>query len=170
MAGEAGGQPQRLVLPLVAEHEVDVAERERGQRLLGLGLDQLAAQPRRLAPSARSPGSRACIATDWKAAIRARPVTVPAAAARSASARRGALEQRLGVLDQHERRVGQPHAAAGPLEQLHAGLALEHRELLRDGRGRELQRVGDGGDRPALVQFAQQPQAAELEHRSNATG
>ncbi len=83
---------------------------------------------------------------------------------------RGALEQRAGVLDEHQRRVGQAHAAAGPLEQPHAGLALEHRELLRDRRGRELERVGDRGDRPALVQLAQQPEAAEVEHRgSNAT-
>ena len=29
----------------------------------------------------------------------------------------GALEQRLGVLDQHARRIGEPHAAAGALEQ-----------------------------------------------------
>ena len=49
VALEAGRQPPRLVLPLVAEHEVDVAERERGQRLLGLGLDELAAQARRVA-------------------------------------------------------------------------------------------------------------------------
>ena len=78
---------------------------------------------------------------------------------------RGALEQRAGVADEHERRVGQPDAAAGALEQAHARLALEHRELLRDGRWRELQRVGDGRDRAALVQLAQQAQAAELEHR-----
>ena len=31
------GRPgERLMLPLVGQHEVDVAERERGQRLLGL--------------------------------------------------------------------------------------------------------------------------------------
>ena len=78
---------------------------------------------------------------------------------------RRALEQRVGVLDEHERRVGQAHAAARAFEQPHAGLALEHRELLRDRRRRELQRVGDRGDRPALVQLAQQAQAAEVEHR-----
>ena len=38
----------RLVLPFVGQDEVDVAERERGQRLLGLGFDELAAQARRL--------------------------------------------------------------------------------------------------------------------------
>ena len=69
------------------------------------------------------------------------------------------------MADEDERGVGQPHAAAGPLEQRHPGLALEHGELLGDGRGRELQRVGDGGDRAALVQLVQQAQAAEVEHR-----
>ena len=59
-----------------------------------------------------------------------------------------------------------PHAAPWALEQAHAGLALEHRELLRDGRRREPQGVGDRGDRPALVQLAQQSQAAEVEHRA----
>jgi hypothetical protein len=65
---------------------------------------------------------------------------------------------------EHERGVGQPHAAAGALEQRDAGLALEHRELLGDRRRRELQRVGDRGDRSALAQLAQQAEAAEMEH------
>jgi hypothetical protein len=69
------------------------------------------------------------------------------------------------VVDQHERRVGQAHTTPGALEQAHPGLALEHRKLLRHGRRRELERVGDRGDRPALVQLAQQAQAAEVEHR-----
>ena len=43
-------QRQWLVLPLVAEDDVDVADRQCGQRLLGLCLDELAAQPRRVAP------------------------------------------------------------------------------------------------------------------------
>jgi hypothetical protein len=34
------------------------------------------------------------------------------------------------VLDQHQRRVGQAHAAAGALEQAHSGLAFEQRQLL----------------------------------------
>ena len=42
VALQARGQPPRLVLPLVTQHEVDVAEREGGQRLLGLSLHQLA--------------------------------------------------------------------------------------------------------------------------------
>ncbi len=69
------------------------------------------------------------------------------------------------MTDQRERRIRQAHAAAGLLEQLDARLALEGGELLRDRRGRELQRLGDGGDRPALVQLAQQAEASEVEHR-----
>ena len=153
------------MLPLVAEHEVDVAERERGQRLLGLGLDELAAQPRRVGGERRDRRQREPQRDRLEAAIRARPATVPAAAARSASAIAARSSSALGVLDEHERRVGQPDAAPGALEQPDAGLALEHRELLGDRRGRELERVGDRGDRPALVQLAQQPQAAEVEHR-----
>ena len=68
------------------------------------------------------------------------------------------------MVHEHERRVGQAHAAAGALDQREAGLALEHRELLRDGRGRELEGVGHRGDRPAQVQLTQQAQAPELEH------
>ena len=48
VAVDAGGPRVRLVLPLVGQDEIDVAERERGQRLLGLGLDELAAQAGRL--------------------------------------------------------------------------------------------------------------------------
>jgi hypothetical protein len=44
LADDAGWTRKRPVLPLVGEDEVDVPERERRQRLLGLGLDQLAAE------------------------------------------------------------------------------------------------------------------------------
>ena len=71
----------------------------------------------------------------------------------------GAGQQALCVLDEHERRVGQPHAAAGRLEQRGARLALEHLQLLRDGRRAVGQRLGDGADRPAAVQLVQEAQA-----------
>ena len=76
----------------------------------------------------------------------------------------GALEQRLGVLDQHAGGIGQADAAAGALEQAHAGLSFEQRELLGDRARRELERVGDRGDRAALAELLQQPQASEFEH------
>ena len=83
--------------------------------------------------------------------MRPRPATVARRRGEVGLGERGALEQRVGVADEHERGIGQPDAAAGALEQPHAGLALEHRELLGDGRRRELERVGDRGDRAALV-------------------
>jgi hypothetical protein len=69
------------------------------------------------------------------------------------------------VADEHERGIGEANAAAGALEKLHAGLALEHRELLGDRRWRELERVGDGGDRAALVQLVEQAEAPQIQHR-----
>ena len=58
--------------------------------------------------------------------------------------------------------VSQP--AAGLLEQRDAGLALEHGELLRHRRGRELERVRHRRDGAALVQLAEQAKAAKVEH------
>ena len=169
VALQRGGQPQRLMLPLVTQDEVDVAELERGQRLLGLGLDELAAQLGRVALE-RLHG--------WDDELQRHGLKAgDASAAGDGSDGRGevglglggALEQGAGVLDEHERRVGQADTPARALEQAHAGLALEHRELLRDRRRRELERVGDRGDRPALMQLAQQSEAAELEHRGSNT-
>ena len=52
------------------------------------------------------------------------------------------------------------------LDQRHAGLALQRRELLGH-RGRRVgQRLGDGGHGAALMQLAQQPQAADVEHEA----
>ena len=58
-------------------------------------------------------------------------------------------EHRLGVGHERARRVGQPDAAAVALEQRDADLALERRELLRDRRRREGERLGGRRDRPA---------------------
>jgi hypothetical protein len=48
VAVDAGGPGARLMLPLVAEDEIHVAQDQRRQRLLGLGLHELAAQPGRV--------------------------------------------------------------------------------------------------------------------------
>ena len=103
-------------------------------------------------------------ATDWNEAIRARPATSPAAAARSLSARSARSSSACGVAHQHEPRVGQPHPAARGLQQRHTRLALQHRQLLRDRRGGELERVGHRGDGAAVVQLAQQPESAQVQH------
>ena len=50
------------------------------------------------------------------------------------------------------------------LEQPHAGLALEHGELLRDGGRGVAERVGGGGDRPAGGELAKDAEAADVEH------
>ena len=67
------------------------------------------------------------------------------------------------MADEHERRIRQPDAAARAFEQRYARLALEDGELLGDGGRGEAQRVGDGGDGPALVQLVQQSQTPKLE-------
>ena len=164
LAVDARRPRARLVLPLVGQHDVDVPERERGQRLLGLGLDELAAQAGRRARERLHRGG----GDPDRHRLEGGDPRQPGDAARGGGQLRlrdgGAVEQRPGVADEHDRGVGQAHAAAGPLQQRHARLALEHRELLGDGRGRELERVGHRGDRAALVQLVEQAEAAEVEH------
>ena len=69
----------------------------------------------------------------------------------------------------HERlaRLGQDHAARPSLEQARPGLALEDRDLLRDGRRRVGQDVGRAGERAAAGDLSQHTQAADVEHVRN---
>jgi len=78
-------------------------------------------------------------------------------------------EHHVGVLDEHVRRAGQPHAAAVALDHRLADLALERGELLRDGGRREVERVGGGSERPVLGDLAQDTQAAGIDHAGNLT-
>jgi drug/metabolite transporter (DMT)-like permease len=164
LAVDAGGSRERLVLPLVGEHEIDVSERERRQRLLGFGFDELAAEVGRVARELlhRRHGE---VERD-----RLEGGDPPRAGDPARSRRQlglgelGALEQRICVTYQDECGVGQPDASPGRLEQRHSRLALEHGELLGDGRRRELQCVGDRGDRAARVQLVQQAEPAKVEH------
>jgi hypothetical protein len=153
------------VLPFVGEHEVDVPERERGQRPLGLRLHELAAQPGRIGFQPPHGGER----DPQRDGLEGRDPRPPGDAARRGGQlglrHPDALQQRVGVTDEHPRGVGEPHAAAGLLQQRHPGLALEHRELLGHGRGREPQRLGHRGDRPPLAQLAQQPEPVQVEHQ-----
>ena len=154
----------RLVLPLVGQDQVHVAQRERGQRLLGLGLHELATQGRRVPRE----GAHGRDGQSQRSRLERRDPAPPRHAAHGLGQlglrQVGPVEQRLGVAHEHERGVGETHAAPGPLEQGHARLALEHGQLLRHGGGRELQRVGHRGDRAALVQLVEQAQAAQIEH------
>ena len=59
------------------------------------------------------------------------------------------------ALGQHAARVGQLEPPPAAAEQLDAGLALQLRELLRDRRRREGERLGGAGDRPLRDELAQ---------------
>ena len=78
----------------------------------------------------------------------------------------GALElgeHRVGVGDERPAGIGQREPPSLALEQHHAGLALQRRELLGDGRRRERQRLGGRGDGAALGELAQDPEALDVE-------
>ncbi len=164
LAVDAGRPGERLVLPLVGQDEIEVPERERRERLLGLGLDQLAPQLGRLARERPDRGHGQPEPDRLEGRDPAAPRHPAAGGGEIRLRELRALEQRVGVADQDERGVGQPHAAAGRLQQRHPRLPLEHRELLRDGRRRELQRVGDRGDSAARVQLMQETQPPQVEH------
>ena len=66
--------------------------------------------------------------------------------------------------------VGEAEPAPVALQQRHAGLALKRGELLGHGGRRVGERLRDGGHRAALVQLAQQPQAADVEHEAELIG
>ena len=130
LALDAGGTCQRLVLPLVGEDEVDVPEGQRGQRLLGLGLDQLTAEIGRI-PRERAHGRYGEMEGGGLKRRDPPPSRNPAGRGGELGlCALGALEQCAGVTDEHQRGVGQPDASSGTLEERHARLALEHRELL----------------------------------------
>ncbi len=71
----------------------------------------------------------------------------------------------FGVPDQILSGRGEADPAPGAFEQRQACLAFEDGELLGDGRRAEGERLGHGGDGPAAGEFAQQAQAAYVEHR-----
>jgi hypothetical protein len=152
------------MLPLVAEDEVEVPERKGGQRLLWLGFDQLAAELRGVPGESLHRRDREV----QRGRLEGGDSCPPGDAARGGGElglrELGALEQRLGVTDQDERGVGQPHPATGSFEERNRGLALEHRELLGDGGGRELQRLRNRRDRAACVELTEEAQAVEVQH------
>ena len=80
------------------------------------------------------------------------------------------VEDRLGVLDQRLPGLGQDDAARAALEQARAGLALEHRDLLRDGGRRVGEDVGGTRQRAAARDLAQYTQSADVQHRRNVLG
>ena len=149
---------------LLREHEVELAALERRDAVLGLELARVDLQLRVLAGEAGDHGreQRAVRAGERRRAQDA--------------GHRGALarERRLGGLELAQHGLGAEHellpgggeaaGAAVALEEDHAGLALQRRELLRDGRRRVPERVGGGGDRAAGGELAEDTEAADVEH------
>ena len=73
------------------------------------------------------------------------------------------LEDPLAVIREYLSCCGQFDPAAGSLDELDAGFALERGQLLRYGGRREPERVGDGGDAAAVCELAQDSQARDVE-------
>jgi hypothetical protein len=73
-------------------------------------------------------------------------------------------EDRVGVGDERLARRCEPDAARAPLDELRAGLALERRDLLADGRLREGERLRRRAERPLRGDLLQHPHAAYVEH------
>ena len=78
-------------------------------------------------------------------------------------------EHDVSVADEHLGRAGEAHAAAVALDHRLADLALERRELLRHGGGREVERVGGRGERSLLGDLAEHAQAAGVDHAAELT-
>src|SRR5829696_6463015 len=74
------------------------------------------------------------------------------------------VERLAPVAREHAAGVRQHNAAPDRLGEALSGLALELRQLLRDGRRGVAERVGDGGEAAALLELDQeaQPGGAEL--------
>ena len=155
----------RRVVVLLRDHEVHVAEPQRRQRVLGLGLDQLALQLRvaRLERPERRDHERVRAGLEARHADAARDVA--GRARQIGLGRLQARDHRVGVAGQPVAGLRELHAAADALDQPDAGVALERGELLGDRRGRVGERLGDGRDRAARGELAQEPEPSDVEHR-----
>ncbi len=74
-------------------------------------------------------------------------------------------EDDLGVPDQRHPGGGQGDPPTGPLQQRHAGLALQRGELLGHGGRRLGVRLGHGGDGAEVGKIPQQAQATDVKHQ-----
>jgi hypothetical protein len=164
LALDPGWTCERLMLPLVCEHEIDVSEREHRERLLRLRLDELEAEIRRGATELLHRGNRKVERRRLEGGDSASAGDLAGGGGQVGLRELRSIQERLRVTDEHQRRIGQPDTPARPLEQANARFPLEHRKLLRDGRGREPERLGYRGDGPANVQLAQETQPVEIEH------
>ena len=71
----------------------------------------------------------------------------------------------VGVGDEGAPGLGQADGPRAALDQSHARLPLEGRDLLRDCRRRESERVCGGGDRAVFGNRAQHPHPSNVEHK-----
>ena len=76
-------------------------------------------------------------------------------------------EDGLGVADDGLARLRQPHPAGAALDEHRPGLALERGDLLGDGRLREGEGVGGGGERALEGDLAEDAHAANVEHQKS---
>ena len=155
----------RLLLVLVAEHDVQLLEPQRRDRLLDLGLGGFDpdsgmghregadggrddAQERRL--ERRDPDDAGELAGRDRGELRLSGLD--------------ALQQALRVSHQDLTSRGQPDVPPDPFQQLRADLTLEYRELLGHGARGVAQRGGRRVDRAALVHLSQKSEAMEIQH------
>ena len=78
-------------------------------------------------------------------------------------------EERVRMVEQHVRGPGEHEAPAPALGDRLAHLALERGELLRDRRGREVQRLRRRGDRAVVGERSQDAQPADVDHAGDLT-
>ena len=155
----------RLVVVLVADHDVEVLEPQRGHALLDLqlaGLDADAGVGRRQLAHRRRDDAQ-------ERRLERRDADHPGDLAGGdlgdlGLGRLDGVEQGLRVADQDPAGLGQPDVATDPLEQGRAGLALEHGELLGHGARRVAERLGRGAHRVPGLELAEQPEPVQVEH------
>ena len=73
-------------------------------------------------------------------------------------------EDDVGMGDQGAPGVREGDAALAPLDQARAGLALQRRDLLRDGGLRVGERLGGGGEGALRCDLAQDAHTADVKH------
>ena len=101
----------------------------------------------------------------WNAATRTTPRTSPGLAREVGLELLELGQHPAGARREHAAGVGQLEPPPGLAEQLDARLALQLRELLRDRRRRERERLGGARDRALGDELAQHDEAAGSEHR-----
>jgi hypothetical protein len=165
---DAGVGRKGDVVVLEDEPQVELADAQPGEREQGVGLED-----GHLDVGAHAREALQGVGDDRHGGGRVRPepedgrstVQLPQLGLRG----REPLEDRLRMLDEPPARGREADALGPALHQGHAGLALELRHLLRDGGGREAERLRRGGERPAQGHLPEDTQSADVEHKESLT-